>query len=484
MPESRLAMAMIASALTLVLLACGGGGTEPNASPRATVTVPGSLMVGDTMTVTVQAADAKGKALTGAAIGLSLVTGGAAGSFGPVKEIGHGEYNSTFTGTNVGAPAHVTYRLGDGPVDTSDASVAVVGFIQISISDYHACGVVSNGDAYCWGRGLWGQLGAGDSITSALKPTKVATTLAWQYVGAGADMTCGLTTTGGAYCWGLPMYFSTGTSMPFLNGIPEPIDGTHLFSRLDVGWDAGACGLTTANLPICWGVDGYGQVGNGGASPGAPPTPVVGAPALASIARSLFDGCGITEGGAAYCWGSNETGLLGVADSTLTTTCTGTLCSPIAVAIPGATGLVPSSLSLSTNHACGLKPDGTAYCWGNGGVNNGQASPAVPLATALRFKQLAVGSGFFCGLATDAWTYCWGENQYGQTGTGAPSPQVTVPTRTAGDVKFVRLVAGVTAACGIADDGHAYCWGFNGEGQLGDGTTIDRAAPTLVGSFR
>ena len=51
----------------------------------------------------------------------------------------------------------------------------------------------------------------------------------------------------------------------------------------------------------------------------------------------------------------------------------------------------------------------------------------------------------------------------------------------AGELTFATLGAGTFHTCGVTTEGAAYCWGFNGYGQLGDGTAGDiRVEPVLV----
>ncbi len=459
----------------------------PNPNTSDVTTGSGPLMAGDTTLVTVRARDADENALSqgGAAVQISLDGGTTTGSFSPVTDFGNGTYTSVFTATGFGTPASVRVKFDDAEFGTPRASLAVTGFVHVSTSNFHACAVANTADAYCWGRGMFGQLGLGPGqVGQRLKPAKVTGGISWVSVGAGADMTCGLSTSGQIYCWGNKVSFSTGISGPSNGAFPEQIDGTHTYTRLAVGWDLGACTITMTNLPICWGVNRHGQVGTGSASPGAVPSVLAGSPVFAAIGRDIFNGCGITPGGTVYCWGSNVNGLLGVADGTLTETCEVHKCSPTPMAVPDGEGMVPASLSVGQNHACALKSDGAAYCWGNGGVNNGQATPPRPVPTLLRFTQIATGSTLFCGIATDGWTYCWGSSSSGQTGTGAFSGTVTEPTRTVGDISFAQIDAGILQMCGVALNGRAYCWGSNVEGQLGDGTTTDRAVPTLVQSVR
>ena len=54
------------------------------------------------------------------------------------------------------------------------------------------------------------------------------------------------------------------------------------------------------------------------------------------------------------------------------------------------------------------------------------------------------------------------------------------PVLVAGGVSFAAVRAGGNHTCGVTAVGAAYCWGFNGYGQLGDGTTIDRLTPGRV----
>ncbi|HSG07796.1 MAG TPA: hypothetical protein VLA36_05550, partial [Longimicrobiales bacterium] len=61
----------------------------------------------------------------------------------------------------------------------------------------------------------------------------------------------------------------------------------------------------------------------------------------------------------------------------------------------------------------------------------------------------------------------------------------SVPTFLSGDRSFQSLVAGWEHTCGLSAAGALACWGGNGQGQLGDGSRLDRLAPTPVtGSFR
>ena len=154
-----------------------------------------------------------------------------------------------------------------------------------------------------------------------------------------------------------------------------------------------------------------------------------------------------------------------------------------------------TGVTLGGRHSCGLQPDGTAFCWGDGStgaLGRGDTLTAVRprrLPGGLKFSQLSAGIGFTCGLTTSGQTYCWGLNGALQTGGtgGVPCiPPVNVtgnvcilsPTLVQSSVTFNSVVAGETSACGLTPSGAAYCWGAGG--ILGDSTTQASATPVAV----
>lgn len=146
-----------------------------------------------------------------------------------------------------------------------------------------------------------------------------------------------------------------------------------------------------------------------------------------------------------------------------------------------AAGTPAGQFSLMT---CGLASDHRVFCWGSGILGDGSAftrrSRPRAIAGDLRFLQISVGGESACGVTLDFHAYCWGDNQNGQLGIGDRSV-VTVPVPVTGGLRFRRLGVGAAHACGVSyPDQRAYCWGFNGVGQLGDGTRTTRMAPVRV----
>lgn len=155
-----------------------------------------------------------------------------------------------------------------------------------------------------------------------------------------------------------------------------------------------------------------------------------------------------------------------------------------------------TSIAVGTAHTCGLVASGEAYCWGQN--TSGQIGDGTSGATANRlvptlvvgghqFRSLAGGGGHTCGVEVGGSAYCWGANGYGQIGDGTSgvdgnaSADRFTPVSVAGNITFASLVANYYHSCGISTNGVAYCWGANRVSEVGDGTTgTRRVVPTMV----
>jgi alpha-tubulin suppressor-like RCC1 family protein len=103
------------------------------------------------------------------------------------------------------------------------------------------------------------------------------------------------------------------------------------------------------------------------------------------------------------------------------------------------------------------------------------------VAGGLSFGRVSAGTAYTCGETTDDRAYCWGSNNHGQLGDGTGIQRRT-PVAVAGWIAFKQVSAalGGLHTCGKTSAGVVYCWGSNGNGELGDGTTEDRLSPVPV----
>jgi alpha-tubulin suppressor-like RCC1 family protein len=122
------------------------------------------------------------------------------------------------------------------------------------------------------------------------------------------------------------------------------------------------------------------------------------------------------------------------------------------------------------------------------GCREDTQSPTAPEATpplaisatqALAFHQVSAGGLQTCGLTTENRAYCWGYNGSGALGDGTTTRRLT-PVAVAGTLQFRQVDAGVFHTCAVTTDYRAYCWGGNRFGAVGDGTTANRLEPVPV----
>ena len=84
-----------------------------------------------------------------------------------------------------------------------------------------------------------------------------------------------------------------------------------------------------------------------------------------------------------------------------------------------------------------------------------------------------------CSVRSGGIVDCWGYNQYGELGDGTTITR-SAPTRVSGATTFTSVTTGGYHSCALTGAGAAYCWGLNTNGQLGDGSTTNRSTPTAV----
>jgi alpha-tubulin suppressor-like RCC1 family protein len=133
----------------------------------------------------------------------------------------------------------------------------------ISAGNHHSCGVTTADDAYCWGNNDYGQLGDGN-LAERPEIIPVSGGRAWASIDVGYDHTCGVTTGGEGYCWGKNHggqlgHGSTSTSPTTQPGV---VIGGFTWASITAG-EAHTCGVTTVGGAYCWGHDTYGQLGDG-----------------------------------------------------------------------------------------------------------------------------------------------------------------------------------------------------------------------------
>jgi alpha-tubulin suppressor-like RCC1 family protein len=135
-------------------------------------------------------------------------------------------------------------------------------------------------------------------------------------------------------------------------------------------------------------------------------------------------------------------------------------------------------VNTSGSSACGIKSNGTLFCWGYNGYGQlglgDTTTRYLPTQVGTGNYWTAVSSGSYaaCALTNTQIRLCWGNNLYDQLGLG-DSVDRYVPTNLPGDQGWTQVTAGFLHACGIAlFTNYLYCWGANDHGGLGLGTGV------------
>jgi hypothetical protein len=145
-----------------------------------------------------------------------------------------------------------------------------------------------------------------------------------------------------------------------------------------------------------------------------------------------------------------------------------------------------------SEHSCVIGRDGAVWCRGSndyGQLGNGSISSTDAATTSFSkvqglpagIQMIAAGNDFTCALDLSGGAWCWGDNRYGQLGDGTTTVRGSAARVSSLSSGVTGLAAGSNHVCAILSGGAVNCWGANRDGQLGDGTTTDRAAPVAVG---
>jgi alpha-tubulin suppressor-like RCC1 family protein len=297
--------------------------------------------------------------------------------------------------------------------------------------------------------------------------------------------------TDAAFAWGDNTTGALGTGYPGLTDVPTPLMSSGVLQGKTItamgGGEHSGCAVALGKA-YCWGnYNGSGGPGSDGVIASAP-TVAVPVSTSGVLAGKFITALSVGEdhtcviaSGLPYCWGSNEMGDLGVPTATFVAQV------PVAVDVSGAlAGKTVSAISAGGGWTTCALADGAPYCWGFNAEgqlgNNTTTNSAVPVAVDLSgvlagksITSLQVGSTTTCALASGR-VYCWGAQGAGTLGTSGTPQNSWVPAT----VDWTGVLAGKVAtalsltystACVIAD-GSPYCWGANGNGNLGAGSDL------------
>jgi alpha-tubulin suppressor-like RCC1 family protein len=315
----------------------------------------------------------------------------------------------------------------------------LTGFTSVAAGYYHACGIRSDGTVWCWGWNIYGAVGPNVGLNSvATTPVQVPLTGAFTMIAAGGYHTC-------AYRPGPP-------------------------------------NSPNQQVVFCWGYNGDGELGNGNTTSTSTPTQVNGITGLSfsneairSLSAGGFHTVATLGDGHFLAWGDDRYSELGDNGTTNATSAV-YMFDPVQV-----------STACGEWHTCSLHVDGSVWCWGanytgqlgDGTTVNRPAMVKVPLSATA--KQIVAGDNHTCALLTTGQVACWGWNTDGEIGDLTAFARFSPVPVNLGTTDLVQAIAaGSQHNCALTTTSNLYCWGYNGMGELGDGTNVDAFAPEKI----
>ena len=351
-------------------------------------------------------------------------------------------------------------QRGDGTLSTARApsqerAILPIGagpwqsrWTSLAGGSYLGCGIVQDGRGACWSDFRIGELRSGGRYAQPIHDSWT-----WDQLSGGHMTVCGVRDDGALFCGGEPPPGGTDTPL-------RRIGTESSWRSVNVGYSH-ACALQDDDSLWCWGDNDYGQVGVGDQSPRPDPVRIEGS--WSFVATGDWTTCGIQTDGSLWCWGENNYGQLGLGESG----------APVLEPRPVGDRTDWRTVSGGDSFTCGTTTGDEAYCWGynhfgqlGDGTRITRKSP-VPVVGPADWQVVIGenGENFNCGLRLDGTAWCWGQND-GRFGSGG-SAHSTRPVPVAGGHTFTDLTLVDRGGCATTASGEAWCWGrFEGDGTI------------------
>ena len=347
---------------------------------------------------------------------------------------------------------------------------------QISSGGFFTCALTLQNKVFCWGVNWYGQLGnAIPTNTNSATPVEIMGLSDIQKISLGASHGCGLNSQGQVFCWGSNSSGQHGigsiTATPPTTVIP--VAGLSGVKQLTSG-GTHTCALTAQNKVVCWGSNSFGQIGNNSTTTALSPVEVIGLTNIKQISAGGSNTCAINNQDNVLCWGINRGGQLGIGKTS-------------------ENSMVPVSVSNLSNakevivfgdNTCVFTNLNKTFCWGEN-TNDGLAINVFADIVSPRevtFLNGAKRISALCYISDSDSVYCRGNSRYGKLGVNAKTTS-WAPIKNPDIQSYKQISTGVRHACALDSQNRVYCWGYNNEGQLGNNTKVTSKTPVLVSNL-
>jgi alpha-tubulin suppressor-like RCC1 family protein len=358
--------------------------------------------------------------------------------------------------------------------------------VQLAAGLIHTCArKVSEGKVRCWGDNGAGQIGDGISFDagdrpSVLKPQEVVGISDAIAVASGGSFSCALHKGGTVSCWGVNTFGELGDGTTDRSSSPVDVKGVTNAIAIAAGTSF-TCALIKGGSVMCWGANYAGQLGDNTKLDHANAAPVQQLTNVVGIATAERHACAVIDNGSVKCWGQNDEGQLGTGNTNESL-----LPAPLA-SLSNVVQVVAAS-----RFTCSRQRSGQVNCWGANtlgqlgtGSPNAAPNPSPAITAVNDAIYIWVGYEHACAVRRTGAVSCWGEAGEGQVGSGMVGPDASIPqpTNVMGISSALAVSTGGNHSCATTNGGAVFCWGENSLGQLGNGTTDPSFAAVPVTGF-
>jgi alpha-tubulin suppressor-like RCC1 family protein len=268
-----------------------------------------------------------------------------------------------------------------------------------------------------------------------------------------------------------------GRSLPYAVSLPAGTTVTAIAS----GWNHNLA-LASSGQVLSWGYNSTGQLGNGTVTDSTTPVAVSlpSGTTITAIAGGGGHSLALTSTGQVFAWGLNNYGQLGNGTTTNSST-------PVAVSLP--MGTTVTAIAAGGFHNLALTSTGRVLAWGSGGsgqlgngtITDSSVPVAVGLLTVITVTALAGGRNFSLALTSTGQVLAWGDNAGGQLGNGTTiSSSTPVVVNLPMGTTVTAVAGGSYKSLALTSTGQLLAWGDNAYGVLGNGTTTSSSTPVAV----
>ena len=388
-----------------------------------------------------------------------------------------------------------------GSAFSAAVSITVNGRLSGVTQSDASCAVLSGGGVDCWGGNGYGELGAGlNPSTTNYSDVPVPVSGISDAVSVSMNTngleSCAVLSSGRVDCWGGNDYGELGAglnpSTTNYSDVPVAVSGISNAVSISTSSYDTFCAVLSSGGVDCWGQNEVGELGAGLTTTYSDvPVPVSGISDAVSIGSSELLFCAVLSNGGVDCWGNNYDGQLGAGLNPSTTTY-----SDVPVAVSGISNAVSVIMNDIEDASCAVLSNGGVDCWGENfdgslgaGLNPSTTTYSdVPVAVSGISNAVSGGtSGDFtyCAVLSSGGVDCWGNNGFGQLGNGSSATYSDVPVAVSGISNALNISTSDATSCARLSGGGVDCWGGNGpDGELGAGlnpsTTTYSDVPVAV----